>query len=149
MKKKSVFFVLAIVLLSSTLRAQQLKPGFDKSECLTMLEISARFGDTAYGQKFPEPEGYKMIYRSPVVGMENLWELWLNDKQMAVISLRGTTQDPVSWLEDFYAAMVPAKGELHLSDSFDFKYELATNPRAAVHIGWLIGTGFLSRDIVP
>ena len=40
-----------------------------------MLEIGAHFGDTAYASKFPEPTGYKMIYRSPVMGMENLWEL--------------------------------------------------------------------------
>jgi hypothetical protein len=149
MKKLFLLFFLSVVVFFDALTAQPLKPGFDKSECLTMLEIGAGFGDSAYASKFPEPAGFKMIYRSPVVGMENLWELWLNDKGEAVISLRGTTQAAVSWLENFYAAMVPARGELHLSDSFDFKYELASNPRAAVHVGWLIGIGFLSRDILP
>jgi hypothetical protein len=149
MRKYSLLLFIFICAFCNGGSSQPLKPGFDKSECLTMLEIGARFGDTAYAKKFPEPAGYKMIYRSPVVGMENLWELWVSDRGIAVISLRGTTQDAVSWLENFYSAMVPAKGELHLSDSFNFKYDLASNPRAAVHIGWLIGVAFLSRDIIP
>ncbi len=44
-----------------------------------MLEIGVHFGDSAYAAKFPKPAGFKMIYRSPVIGMENLWELWVND----------------------------------------------------------------------
>jgi hypothetical protein len=149
MKKVILFLIVLTILFPDIISAQQLKPGFDKSECLTMLEIGARFGDSAYASKFPEPAGYQMIYRSPVMGMENLWELWVNDSGNAVISLRGTTAAATSWLENFYSAMVPATGELHLSDSFNFKYELASNSRAAVHIGWLIGTAFLSKDILP
>jgi hypothetical protein len=149
MRKHFSSILIYCLLFSIKLAGQQLKPGFYKSECLTMLEIGANFDDSLYASKFPEPVGYKMIYRSKVVGLENLWELWVNDKGVAVISLRGTTQAATSWLENFYSAMVPAVGELHLSDSFDFKYNLATNPRAAVHIGWLIGVAFLSRDILP
>jgi hypothetical protein len=63
--------------------------------------------------------------------------------------VRGTTTKAVSWLANFYAAMVPARGQLHLSDSFNFKYDLASNPRADVHVGWLLSTAFLSRDILP
>jgi hypothetical protein len=146
---KKLILCLCLMLIANILSAQALKPGFYKSECLTMLEISARFGDSTYASKFPHPGGYTMIYRSKVVGMDNLWELWLNDQGIAVISLRGTTQAPVSWLENFYSAMVPAKGELHLSDSLSFKYDLASNPRAAIHVGYLIGVGFLSTDILP
>jgi hypothetical protein len=149
MKKLFVLFLISVAGIKQIVIAQQLKPGFDKSECLTMLEIGARFGDTTYAKRFPSPAGYKMIYRSPVIGMDNLWELWLSDGGIAVISLRGTTAAATSWLENFYAAMVPASGEIHLSDSFNFKYQLASNPRAAVHVGWLIGTAFLSRDILP
>jgi hypothetical protein len=149
MKKVYSFLFVFVLIYNFTLSAQNLRAGFDKSECITMLEISARFGDSAYSSAYPQPEGYRMIYRSPIVGMDNCWDLWVNNNGVAVISLRGTTKEAVSWLENFYAAMVPAKGELHLSDSFDFKYELASNPRAAVHIGWLIGTAFLSRDILP
>lgn len=149
MKKCFLLLFILVCAFGITGISQPLRPGFDKSECLTMLEITARFGDSIYASQFPEPAGFKMVYKSKVMGMENLWELWLNDKDVAVISLRGTTQAAISWLENFYAAMVPAKGELHLSDSFNFKYDLASNPRAAVHVGWLIGVAFLSRDIIP
>ncbi len=45
--------------------------------------------------------------------------------------------------------MVPAQGELKLSNDFTFKYHLAENPRAAVHVGWLIGVAYLAKDILP
>lgn len=119
-----------------------------------MMKISAKFGDTSYSKKIPAPVGYDFVYRSPVVGLDNCWDLWISkgaaaaQKGVAVISLRGTTQNSVSWLANFYAAMVPAKGELHLSDSATFKYELASNPKAAIHAGWIISTAFLSKSIL-
>jgi len=146
MKKILLLFAL---MPFSFLSAQHLKPGFEKSECIEVLEMGARFGDSAYAAALPAPKGFQMIYRSPVVGMDNCWDLWVNSNGLAVISLRGTTKRAESWLENFYAAMVPAKGELQLSDTFHFKYDLANNPRAVVHIGWLIGVAYLSRDILP
>jgi len=146
MKKAILLFAL---LYGSAIYAQQLRPGFDKTECIELLEMGAKFGDSLYQSKIPDPANYKMIYRSKVVGMDNCWDLWINKNGVAVISIRGTTKTAVSWLENFYAAMVPARGELHLSDSLIFKYDLVSNPRAAVHVGWLIGTAFLSYDIIP
>ncbi|MBC8084942.1 MAG: hypothetical protein H7Z21_17230, partial [Hymenobacter sp.] len=49
---------------------------------------------------------------------------------------------------NFYAAMLPARGELRLGPARTFRYELATNPQAAVHAGWLLGTAYLADDIV-
>lgn len=63
--------------------------------------------------------------------------------------MRGTTEKPESWLANFYAAMVPAKGEIKLNDTEIFRYQLATNPKAAVHIGWLLGMAYLSKEIAP
>jgi hypothetical protein len=45
--------------------------------------------------------------------------------------------------------MVPARGVLQLSDTENFNYELASNPKAAVHVGWLVSTAFLAKDILP
>jgi hypothetical protein len=67
MRKYFLFLFLFVSVFGKTSRSQVLKPGFDKSECLTMLEIGANFGDSAYGAKFPKPAGYKMIYRSLVM----------------------------------------------------------------------------------
>ncbi|HEY2649154.1 MAG TPA: hypothetical protein VGI38_08160, partial [Puia sp.] len=66
MRKHISSILIYCLLFSIKLAGQQLKPGFYKSECLTMLEIGANFDDSLYASKFPEPVGYKMIYRSKV-----------------------------------------------------------------------------------
>ncbi|MBA4166292.1 MAG: hypothetical protein H0X41_01865, partial [Chitinophagaceae bacterium] len=118
--------VLPFVLLCCiSLSAQHLKPGFDKQEYIDMLKVSAQFGDSAYSAGIPVPSAYKLAFRSPVVGMLNRWDLWMKKDGLAVISLRGTIGDPISWLDNFYAALVPANGSLQLDKSTVFQYELA------------------------
>src|ERR1700676_4408101 len=113
--KKSIFpFLIFSTLSIRNLYAQHLKPGFDKSECIEFLEMGSKLGDSAYQSKIPEPLNFKMIYRSKVVGLDNCWDLWTNNNGIAVISLRGTTTKAESWLANFYAAMVSAKGEIDL-----------------------------------
>jgi Lipase (class 3) len=147
---QKVFLVFSIILSSFLLNAQQLKPGFDKAEYKELMLANTR--TTAlpdYYKNFPAPETFKMVYQSAPIGLDNLWDLWVNDKSVAAISIRGTTKKEVSWLANFYCAMVPAKGELRISDNEVFKYQLASNPKAAVHVGWLISVAFLSKDILP
>lgn len=138
-----------LVLLLNHSFAQTLKPGFDKKEYEALMHVSAQFGDSAYASTLPPPAGYHLDYRSAEVGLKNKWELWTSDLGIPVISIRGTTQEDISWLENFYAAMVPAKGEIQLSEGDLFKYKLAEDSRAAVHVGWLLGTAFLSKTILP
>jgi hypothetical protein len=38
---------------------------------------------------------------------------------------------------------------LQLNDKEVFKYKLATNPKAAVHVGWLLSMAYLFKRIVP
>ena len=145
------FFLLMLIFVLSAvvLNAQPLQPGFNKAEYIELLKVSAQFGDSTYTAKLPRPTSFHFVYRSPIVGLENCWDLYVNNNTEAIISIRGTTASSVSWLANFYAAMVPAKGELQLSDTEKFSYELASNPRAAVHVGWLVSTAFLSKDILP
>lgn len=143
-----VLFILAYTALSCM--AQGVKKGFDKNEYIRLMQISARQLDTPWvNPKFPVPEGYQLIYRSAVVGLDNRWDLWLGQEKIAVISLRGTTKNGISWLENFYAAMLPATGSIQLSKQVTFNYKLAENTRATVHTGWLIGTACLSQTIIP
>lgn len=138
-----IFFELSVF-------SQILKPGFDKEEYKNLMLISIRsVKNEDYSNSFPQPEKFKMIYQSKDLTLDNSWDLWLDDKGVAVISLRGTTEKPESWLENFYAAMVPAKGELKLSENETFKYKLSENEKAGVHVGWLVGMAFLSKEIVP
>lgn len=151
-KLRLLCFAGVLGLFASGVAAQHLRAGFDKAEYIDLLKVSATFVDTAYVATFPESERYESVYRSPVVGLDNRWDLWVSKDKIhptAVVSLRGTTANSVSWLGNFYAAMVPAKGELTLGKNDTFPYELATNPAAAVHVGWLVSMAILSRDIRP
>lgn len=146
---KSVCVLLTLLVLPATLFGQKLKPGFDKAEYIELLKVSAQFGSDTYVSAFPAPQRFRLAYRSPIVGLDNKWDLWTDTQSVGVLSIRGTTANSVSWLGNFYAAMVPAKGEVQLSGSDTLRYELATNPRAAVHVGWLVSMGFLVKDMLP
>lgn len=134
---------------SLSLFGQSLKPGFDADEYQELLLISARFGTKAYYDTLGPLANYHEQYRSNIVGLDNCWSLWVANNQAAVISIRGTTAHTESWLANFYAAMVPAFGELKLDKEEVFSYKLANNQKAAVHVGWLLSTAYLFMDIIP
>ncbi len=144
MKKSWALTILLILFFCAESRAQSLKPGFDAVEYNDLLNLA----DVQYFNKDTVLPRYNLLYRSPEMGLKNRWDLWLRDDNVAVISIRGTVQDVASWLENFYSAMIPAKGSLQINDSTRFPYQLAENPLAAVHTGWTIGLAFLGPDIV-
>lgn len=113
MRLKNSFPFLFSLLSLFTVHSQTLQPGFNKDEYTALMKVSAQFGDSAYAAQIPPPAGYGLAYRSPVMGLDNRWDLWRSPEGTPIISIRGTTQKEVSWLANFYAAMVPAKGELH------------------------------------
>lgn len=140
---------LLVSILPITLQAQ-LKPGYDSDEAIEMLRVCMSFVDTPMeGMAITPSDRFRRVYRSPVMGLKNMWELLSDGKGTAVISLRGTTAEMVSWLENGYAAMIPAQGEIRLENGSTFRYHLADDPRAAVHVGWTVGMAFLQRDILP
>ncbi len=147
LNRPKLLFLFSLISLNAI---AQLKPGFDKNEYKELMFVSARTtAAPEYYKKFPEPAYFKMIYQSQPIGLDNLWDLWTDNKKMDVISLRGTTAKPESWLANFYAAMVPAMGELKLNGNEVFPYHLANNPKACVHVGWLLSMAYLSKEIVP
>src|SRR6185437_12600787 len=102
---------------------QTLKPVFDPNEYLEMLRITAVTIGVEWNLGLPAPKEYHQVYKSDETELLNKWDLWLNkDNSIMVISIRGTTKDLASWLENFYAAMIPATGSLKLSDSNTFNY---------------------------
>src|SRR6476661_5536146 len=142
-------FLLLFLFFAVCCHAQFLKPGFDAPEYLELLSVSSRQGDSVLKHDdTPAPTQYKMVYRSPVVGLDNRWDFWLrNDEKVAVISIRGTTANAVSWLANFYSAMIPATGSLQLNDSTTFKYQFAADEKATVHAGWSIALAHLEPTI--
>ncbi|WP_215233549.1 lipase family protein [Dyadobacter linearis] len=159
LRRSQMCLVICLLLLSPAMAQQKLspalRPGFDKAEYKELFYMHVLLYDSTKTDttrpKFitPKPAQFQQVYQSAVMGLDNKWGLWRKNATTAAINVRGTTQEPVGWLENFYAAMVPAKGELKMSNSFTFQYDLADHPKAAVHIGWLAGTAFLARDIVP
>ena len=149
MTAKRILFILLFTPFLS--HSQLLKPGFSKAEYTELLRISARQIDTGRWNHYgiAPPQNFTLAYRSPITGLDNRWDLWMNtDHSIAAISIRGTTGNGVSWLENFYAAMVPAKGGFQLNDSTTFTYQLADNDKAAVHIGWLVGMAGMANSIM-
>lgn len=154
MKKINAFVKISLLLvfflpLIGLSQRSKLQAGFDKEEFIEMLKISSYQGDSLYNPDLKAPEKFKKTYRSETMGLENRWDLWQSNDSIAVISIRGTTAEKSSWLENLYSAMVPAQGSLKLSKDFIFNYELCNDKKAGVHTGWLIATAYLSRDILP
>lgn len=135
-------------LIGLSLSARQLQPGFDSNEFRKMFQVSAHQVDTPWARvKFPYPAGYTMISRSVIGGLDNRWDMWMSKDSVAVISIRGTTGTNDSWLENFYAGMIPATGVLNMGDTL-FGYKLAQDSLAYVHIGWMIGMASMAPGIV-
>lgn len=150
MIRKFVFLLIFLSGYGLQCFSQPLIAGFDKNEYLELLKVSARStAEPDYFRTIPEPQNNSMVYQSAVTGLDNLWDLWTNRQGRTVISIRGTTQKEESWLANLYAAMVPATGSIRISENYQFNYELAQHPQAAVHVGWLISTAILVQDILP
>lgn len=149
MRRLKLFILLSLWWQQSSLCAQDtlLFPGYDKSEFIEMMKVTSRFGDSVFYAGIPQPEKFHQVYRSEVMGLDNIWDLWIDDDGIALICLRGTTAKTISWLENFYAVLTPAKGSVILKGGERFDYNLSRHPDAAVHAGWLLGMASMAGDI--
>ncbi len=143
-----VFLISFLVFLQFLSVSQSsINPNFDPQEYIEVLSINAESFDTLLGEyKLPKPQS-ELVYRSPEVGMDNRWDYWKSKKGVGIISIRATAPTVKSWLENFYASLLPSSGVIRNSDSTTFKYKLAENPNAYVHAGWLFGLSFMAKDI--
>lgn len=139
--------LLSIIFFSS--QAAALQPQFSISEYNATLKMNfcqyGKISDTM----ICKPNDWERVYRSQVSGLENRFDIWLriSDTTMG-ISLRPTTKTSSSWMENFYAAMIPAKGSMIINDSTTFNYCFAEKSDAAVHIGWTYGLGAMEQDLI-
>lgn len=155
---KRLFLLLVAPLWMSGLNAvfaqqsSRLPAGFDADEYADMLWL-AFYGISDSLEKQDTHtlrKGlYQRLFRSPEVGLYNRCEIYLRNDSVVVLSLRGTVQKTESWMENFYAGMIPAAGTLTLAKDYTFTYRFAARPDAMVHAGWSIGTGFLVKAYLP
>jgi hypothetical protein len=144
--KKTILFLFSITIC--TYSYSQLSPGFQKEEARDMIAIcnSFPFIDLYNSDAGILPAGYKKIYTSGVFGMDNKFQIYQKD-DIAVINLRGSTDKKISWLENIYSAMIPAKGLIKISGE-NIQYNFAEDPTAAVHSGYALAIAYLSNDLI-
>ena len=148
MGKKSTL-VITLTCIYCNAFTQVLQPGFSGTEYTDMLAINfQRFDSAINNAKIPVSSNYTVAYRSPETGLKNCWNMWYrNDNKIGIISLRGTIGELASWLENYYAAMIPATGSLQINDSTIFNYQLAADSKAHVHAGWVVGLAHLAPSV--
>jgi len=145
--KKSALLSLILLFLSSSLIAQPEKE-FNKEEARDMIALCNSF---CFLELFGTdttiiPKGYVKTYTSEVLGMDNIYQIYQKDN-IAIINLRGSTSKKISWMENIYSAMIPAKGVIKIQDE-KFKYTFAKNNLTAVHAGYALGVAFLHEDLL-
>jgi len=142
--------VIIAILLISKLGVSQFNSTFDKKEAMNLVAICNYWinGKIKNVDSTYIDSSYALLYESKLFKMENKWQLWQKDDDAMVLNLRGTTRKSISWLENFYATMIPAEGELFLPDSQNVHYKYAEDPKAAIHVGWAMGLSFMMSDIL-
>ncbi|MCC9043801.1 lipase family protein [Myroides sp. M-43] len=127
-----------------------LKPIADKTEIYNSLQLASDIQKAYPVDSLYSLTHYKSLYKSPEVGLTNMWGLYLNDKNNVYeIVIRGSVNKGVSWLANYYAAMIPSSGEIQLDNQTKRKYNLSPDTRASVHAGWTIASLYLMEDIQP
>ena len=144
---KSLLLISSIFLFPY-LSNSQLTSGFDSFEARDMIALcnSYTYLDLYDDDSAIIPSGYKRIYTSPVVGMDNMFQVYTKGK-LGVINFRGSTDKKSSWLENIYSAMIPIEGQITVQgEAFDYKF--GTDTAANVHSGYALSMAYLHEDIL-
>ncbi len=139
-----------ILLLTAVNITAQFKAGYEKDEA-TKLMRATRYPffeevkrDSLMSAEIPD---FKLIHKVDSIALDNAWCI-LTSGNRGVISFRGTTDNPISWLENFYAAMIPAVGEVTTPSGKVVQYKFADDPRAGVQAGWSLALLVMSKEII-
>lgn len=126
----------------------EIQKGFDKQELREMIALcnSYTFLDI-FGDDSPIiPAGYEKLYTSETFDLDNKFQIYKKGNQ-AVINLRGSTDKKPSWLENFYASMIPTRGVVEIKGA-KYPYDLGLkDENAAIHGGYVLGITYLIDDI--
>jgi hypothetical protein len=143
-----IFILFTFFIVSISAKAQSFQSGFSIDEYRDLLSITDELNtfDTA-NSRLPVRSDYEKVYDSPEVGLKNKWTFWKRKDSVGVICIRGTVPSPVSWMANFYAAMIPAEGYLQVNDSTNFVYKLAADKKSTVHVGWTTSLAHMAPGI--
>ncbi|PNQ72012.1 hypothetical protein C1T31_13675 [Hanstruepera neustonica] len=137
----------ALALMIINFHFAQLKPGFNTDEVTTTIALCNSYNFTEqYGSaEAIVPDNYQRSYTSDIIGMDNKFEVY-NNGTTGVISFRGSTDKLISWVENFYSAMIPAKGSLKIEDK-TYEYAFAKADSSAVHAGYALSVLLISEKL--
>jgi len=143
---RSLAFIFLLLIVQKSFAG--LEPGFDKTEARDMIMICNSF---TYLEIYKDdedilPEGYEKRYTSGIFGMDNKYQIYIKGN-VAVINFRGSTDKQLSWIENFHASMIPARGNM-LVEGRRFEYCFARDTAAAVHSGYALGIAFLEQELM-
>ncbi|MCB0791254.1 MAG: lipase family protein [Flavobacteriales bacterium] len=143
---RHLLFVAAFALGASL--PAQLLTGFDPEEARDMVSLCTThtFKDLYGDDQAMIPDGYDRVHIAFERGLDNMFQVFRKGA-IGVIEFRGSTADPLSWMENIHSAMIPARGTIAI-DGRMFDYDLADDTAAAVHAGYTLGIGFLADDVV-
>jgi hypothetical protein len=142
-------FALTFLLFSiCTTSFAQLREGFDPDEAKAMIQMfnGYTFTDLYGSDEKILPKDYHKVYTSPVVGMDNKFQVY-EKGHIGVICFRGSTDQISSWVENMYSAMIPAQGVIKV-DKTEYPYCFAKDTGAAVHSGYALAVVLLSPLIL-
>jgi hypothetical protein len=125
--------------------AQKVQPGFSGIEYRELLTLNWQQYDTS---KALAEKKYTRIFRSKEGTLKNRFDIWLSSDSIGIISIRGTTSSELSWLENFYSAMIPATGKITKTNGTIFSYKLAQRSDAMVHVGWVLGLADIAEELI-
>lgn len=147
MRCRSAIILLLVAATGTGVKAQ-LQPGFAPAEArdLSALCTTHTFKELYGDDGEIIPDGYQRVYESPVMGMDNKFQLFRKG-DMAVLEIRGSTSSAISWMENIQAAMIPAQGVIRI-DGRPFTYRFAEDTAAAVHAGYALGIACIANDAV-
>lgn len=126
----------------------QLNEGFDPNEVKSLIALcnSYTFQEVYGSDSLIVPKEFKKVFTSEVIGMDNVFQVYEGDG-VGVINFRGSTSETSSWVQNFYSAMIPAKGVMKI-DSIDVPYSFATDTNTAVHSGYALTSVLLAPKII-
>lgn len=149
MNFKSIF-IFILVFSTISIHSQVLKNTANKDEIINSLTLAMDIHTPIGKDSLKTLTHYENIYRSEDIGLANAWGLYYNpDKNLYEIAIRGSINSTLSWLANYYAAMIPANGTLQIGNDKIVNYKFSSDDRASVHTGWAIATLYLLEDIKP
>lgn len=136
-----------LALLVFKFQFAQLKPGFDVDELTTTIAMcnSYNFMEQYGSAKTIVPNSFNKVFSSEIIGMDNKFEVY-DDGHVGVINFRGSTNKLISWVENFYSAMIPATGSMKIEDK-TYEYTFAKIDSSAVHAGYALSVLLISERL--